>query len=76
MRVKSFAARYVLVVAAFVFVLGLQAYLRIKTIVAKQSSGAKLSASDTCEAPATSEATAPKENPNKYLFISCGGFEE
>lgn len=75
MHPRSFVARYALFAAAFVFAFGLQAYLLVQSVLSKPSAGTKLTKADDCEDSATTPA-APQENPNKLLFISCGGFEE
>jgi|GEM_PF-2272963 len=76
MRFRSLIARPLLLLAAFFFALGLQAYLWYQTLTHKSLANPKLSKADTCEDPEANAALVQKENPNKLLFISCGGFEE
>lgn len=74
MRFRALIARPLLLLAAFGFALGLQAYLLVQQFIGKQESMSKLAKTDSCDEPAV--PVAAQENPNKLLFISCGGFEE
>jgi hypothetical protein len=66
--------RYLLVVAAFVFALLLSAYLYMHSLwSASMQRWGKVSVSDECEDGTGAQQTS-KINPNKMLFISCGGF--
>jgi hypothetical protein len=65
----------ILVVAAL-FSLLLNAYLFLQTLMVEGDSKAqKLSMGDECKNAPDSQVSA-KTNPNKMLFISCGGFLE
>lgn len=70
---KSTLSRPLVSVCALVFGLVMGAYLMLyEWVQAATLSQGSLSIADTCENPAS--ASAHKENPNKMLFISCGGF--
>ncbi len=66
-------ARSVLLVLVTVFGLALSLYMYAQDFFHAKSDG-RLSVADQCENPALENAG--KENPNKMLFISCGGFFE
>ena len=64
-------SRALMMVAATAFALGLNVYLVMHALMSKGSAGQKL-ASEECVNPDT--AAPSQTNPNKLLFISCGGF--
>jgi len=72
MRIRPVSRLFLFVVAS-VFALGLQAYLLVQSMLHKTPSSTNFAKADECEDPA---AMTSQENPNKLLFISCGGFEE
>jgi len=64
--------RGLLVIAAFIFSLVLAAYLFTYGLWKSVFHSGKLSLTNECTDP-TAESGA-RVNPNKMLFISCGGF--
>lgn len=62
--------RAMLYSTAVLFGLVVTAYVYTHALLQNLAHGAKLSAADHCE----DSSAAPKANPNKMLFISCGGF--
>lgn len=60
-----------LVTLAVVLAVGAGALAYVHQLFVSVAPGAKMVAADECTQP-----QAPKENPNKTLFISCGGFFE
>lgn len=63
-------------VLAALFALALNAYVLFNEVMQKAHSNGKLSLTNTNECDDPSQNNAPAENPNKLLFVSCGGFEE
>lgn len=75
MRLTSHRGRYVVVAAVVLaaLVLLLQSYDSLKKVfLSKMSEGTLAQSDSSCLALAA--APIQKENPNKALFISCGGF--
>ena len=66
--------RLPLVLLAIVLAAVLNAYLFFQAAVQKISASGKVSIENECTDP--SGVSLKKENPNKMLFISCGGFLE
>jgi hypothetical protein len=66
--------RSLLIVLAALFALALNLYLAAQQLWhhAAKADG-RFAAADRCE-PDASALQGPKVNPNKMLFISCGGF--
>jgi len=67
--------RSILIVAAFVFAALLSVYLFVQELWnhAVRDPG-RLAAADRCEPDASGAEQTQRVNPNKMLFISCGGF--
>lgn len=63
--------RAFLVPAAIMFAMLLSAYIFSRDVVRSLVGGGKLSAAECTDAAA---AQTTSQNPNKMLFISCGGF--
>ena len=64
--------RLSLIVVALAFSVLLNLYLFAHALW--KSAAPKLAVGDSCDEKSVS--SSPKENPNKMLFISCGGFIE
>lgn len=71
MRERFSIHSVVLIVAAVLFVMALYAYLYIRQFFTPKYSSRAI-VSDACPDPSAAQAT--KQNPNKMLFVSCGGF--
>ena len=63
--------RAFLLTAAFLFAASLNCYLFVHELLSRTDPTPKLSAGD-CPDPA--EEVPAQTNPNKALFVSCGGF--
>lgn len=68
------AKRYILFGLAAISTVALNTYFFSQSIFASASESPKLATADQC-VDEKAEA-APAENPNKVLFVSCGGFLE
>jgi hypothetical protein len=77
MRLTSHRGRYVVVAAVVLaaLVLLLQSYDSLKKVFLSKMPQGKLAQSDT-SCLTLAAASLQKENPNKALFISCGGLFE
>ena len=74
MRERITIRKAALVGVAFMFAGLLYAYVYVQQFFTRNDAP-KLASGDEC-APDTSLQQVPKQNPNKMLFISCGGFLE
>lgn len=63
--------RGVIVLLAFVFAIFLNVYLYLHSVLRATFAGRTNTVSNACE---DTQDPAEKVNPNKLLFISCGGF--
>lgn len=67
--------RSILIITAFVFAAFLNAYLFVQSVwghVTKHPG--QLAMGDACESDSATGQHTQRVNPNKMLFISCGGF--
>ena len=67
-------SKILLYALAAIFGVALNSYLFLNSAIQKIQGSGKVNITNGSDDPVASAAQA--ENPNKLLFISCGGFEE